>query len=687
MNTPDLEESMRKLETLVPVELMGLTNLLCLDPLKCSSQRLNMLASNAAQFIKTHGSEAPLLFTGFENKFGKYTFNKAVAQSDCYIEAIIPKNNIRGSNKASGYTVITSTVEGLLDVIDIDKVMHGAKTFGYEVPIINEHALQVGGFIPAGTEFTRSPCEDEHGNYCMGTNLNVAFSTDLGVPSDAFMISESAAKKLDSTAVETLTLSLGRDDIPLPIYGQGKCMPEVGEKVGDHCILIGIRKATASGTLPNISQEALSEPNPLQDDLMIVPAGSEVLSIEVIGNNRELDILGRDGGIYSQLNQYNEASNRYYRTVWNTFLRLQRERPRYAATDEFNSLVMHCLSLLPSEKGEKQKLMRVEHKKGIGLCHLKIRYKYTRPLSVASKLTGRDGAKGVIPKPTPDDHMPVDEYGIRADLVISSDSPLNRLNNVQLYEVDINRVSMIIMKKIANGDIPITEALSTILEFIEIVSPQYRRIIQESVIDKHLEEEYVEMCMKQGAIRVMLVPGSKYTSEEMLLRLYERFPYYPTRVTSKRVDKNGKVTASVSKCPVTIGSKYMYVLCKVPILEMSAMEFSHISHHGIPIKPMSQRIQAQSLCGKTPIKLGEDETCLLTQTVGAVGVARLHGLSNSSIASHMLQSGLLTSLNPSDYGKIPMSDEGVIRTSSTVRIADNMMMPSGIKITTIDKDK
>lgn len=686
MGVPDLEESMKRLETLVPVELLGMSNLLCIDPLSCSSQRLNMLSSNVPQAYLPNGAEPPLAFTGYENKFGKYLFNDTTVKEDSYIKAVIPRNVVRHGSRVPSYTIILASIDGTLDVMEIDSFYQGAKTFGFESVMVNGHLLHTDEFISAGTQFTKSPAFDEYDNYCQGVNVNVAMMTDMRVPEDSFRISESCAKKFESTAINTISISVAKDEVPLTLYGDGKCMPDVGEVVKDHGILMGIRKINQESALTDMDKESLSTPDYIHDELFVAPEGSTVIGIEVIGNNRVMSELGGEGSIYSQLCDYNDAMNTYYKNVVTEYHKLMFENPNYKTTDEFNSLVMYCLSLQPSERNRMQKLKRVKRKHDIEFCTIKLTYKYTRPVGAAFKFTGRDGAKGVIPNITPDEDMPIDEDGIRSDFVISSDSPLNRLNNVQLEEMDVNRCGELIRLRILNGTIPMDKALSSILDFLEIVCPPYRRIIQRTVIERGTQEEYLEMCLEKG-IRKQIIPGSKHMNEDMIRRLDARFNIRKTFVTFATRDKNGVRKVERSQEPVMIGSKYMYVLCKIPLLEMSAMEYAHISHHGVPIKPRSDRTKGQSLCGKTPIKMGEDETALATHSIGTKPVARLHGLSNSPIAVKKLQQLQLSADKPSDIGGVPMTDKEVVTTSRMVQICDEVSVPCGFHPVTIGDTK
>ena len=69
-----------------------------------------------------------------------------------------------------------------------------------------------------------------------------------------------------------------------------------------------------------------------------------------------------------------------------------------------------------------------KNKEQIEFFYVTVKYKYNKPVARGFKQTSLSGDKGTISAIWPDEDMPVDEYGFRADVIGASVSIFNRID-------------------------------------------------------------------------------------------------------------------------------------------------------------------------------------------------------------------------------------------------------------------
>lgn len=677
------------IDTTIDHRFLGLEPLLAPFAANCSSQRLTMFASNITQALLVDGAEFPKIFTGYENVFGEYEFNTSVVDKDIQILAVIPKFQPQfGSQPINGipsYTIIylgcDDNVVDYFEICDYTALYDG---FGYINSKINTHLLKTNQFVPKGTKFYTSPIHE--GNlYKQGVNANVLFATEWANTEDAFIISESLANKMEHTAISSLTIPIKANSIPLNLYGDNdtyRIMPDIGEQVRDDGILIAFRNTskTCPSLIADICDESLQTIEYCHDHPYYADVpGATIIDVQVYTNPKIMYDLMKDTNPFNQLAKYQIQHNEYYKSISKLYTSLKSDG--YNLSSKFNNLVFRSMGLNTSG-ASKSKWRPMNKKTPVDFLHLEITYMYKRKLNNGFKITGRDGAKGVVSSIWKDEDMPVDQEGFKADIVICPVGGFNRMNPSQFYEQFFNR-SADIIKQRAMAMPTAVEAFNYILEFIADVHPQYASDIKAQVNTEAKLNTFMREVGEKG-IYLWVPPMLKNISEELIIYISEKYNITESKYRYTQRMSDGTSREIISEEPGMIGSKYIYLLGKLPEDQLQAVESSYVSHFMTPIKIVTQnkkQIKSQSPLGRTPIRFGGDESCILVMSCGIDPIARMMGMyGNAPEAVNKLQRRLLSDPYPSKLSNVDINLSEITGMNANIDLISHILGACGIEV-------
>ena len=615
-------------------EFLGLQSLLSGFVQHSSAQRSMMASSHFAQSLVIEGSESPRVMTGYENIVGKYEFTKCAVDQDIVVQRVIPKFNPsafkdNAVESIPSWTVIYTGEDGLVHCMDVPTYTYLHDGFGYfnKMLCLEEERLHPGNMIPKGTKLTTSPSHDG-ARWKMGTNANVIYMGEWGSTEDACVISRSLAERGTNLAILQTKLTIGVDDIPLDLYGDGvnyKCFPSIGEQVRSDGVLIGLRRNNESTFVSDMVPSRLREAELVHDELHKAPPGATVIDVDVYINRDALKKMkDRDDSIYRQFLDIHRAQEYYYNSVLDAYAKLcTKEGSNLPWSPEFNTLVVRCACLSNNKKfvNKIKSIKLYDSRDPVEFITVVITYAYKRKITLGSKLSDRCGGKGVVSAIWEDENMPVDDNGIRADIIMTPASMVNRMNPAQAYEQFWNRVGVQVMRNIRDKfGIPYNEereewkshpsfqkgwkwAYDYILGFFNDFRPAYAQFINEIHPTDQLKMDFVEACLKEG---LYLINGFRTPNTmEDILNVTKKYGVVKTPVTYRVQNKEtGEWKTVRSRTPMLIGSKYLIELGKIPASAISAVAVGHVSQHEIPIKPKSKHIKSQNVIGLTPQKFG-----------------------------------------------------------------------------------
>lgn len=262
--------------TNVDVKIQGLV--MCLNPFVSnnSASRNDMYSNHANQYQIPCKGEHPLVFTGYESVIADYDFNTAEIDQDIRIIDIIPRYQpVIGSTPIQFNPFITVIYIGEDEELSYFNLFKYTKTvdgYGYMNKWMNEDKLIKDSFVEKGTRFYTSNARDGD-EYKIGVNANVAYMTLLETGDDAFVISESLAKKLQPTSIKTYSIKIDPKQYPINLYGtpeEIKFFPDIGEIVREDGILAAFRKLSPAGLIADLNDTSMYNSQYLFDDCIYV---------------------------------------------------------------------------------------------------------------------------------------------------------------------------------------------------------------------------------------------------------------------------------------------------------------------------------------------------------------------------------------------------------------------------------
>ena len=366
-----------------------------------SSQRGMMLSNHIPQAQCLKGCEPPRVFSGYESQIGEYEITTSKRDQDIYVVAVIPKFVINTGAHPLMYnpscTVIyTGMDDGKIGCFELSKYTMLMEDFGYTNKLMNQNLLEPGMLIPKEKKLSTSPSH-KGSRYCMGTNLHCAYMSLPHVTEDAFIISESAAKKLTTEGYRTISIDIHRDQIPINLYGNGeeyRIFPDIGEEVNEDGIICALRRPTPDSIIFDMNKENLCNVYPLHDTVFYAPKGARIVDVEV-HINRKCKFSKSLEPMFEQVEKYRSQISNYYTKILDQYQEIKSFGTEL--TPEFNSLVYRAISELAIDgvraKGvpSKSAAIPVKKKEPIEFIHITLTYQYTRRPGIGFKLAGRYG--------------------------------------------------------------------------------------------------------------------------------------------------------------------------------------------------------------------------------------------------------------------------------------------------------
>lgn len=685
----------------VDYRLVGLEALLSPFAQFISSQRLSMYSSNAPQAMVLEGAEFPRISTGWESQVGAIDFNGTHRVGDVLVLYVIPKFRMHWGpyriNSTPSWTIIYQDLEtSEVSYMDISKYTAGSNGFGYLNDLPNSHLMRQDELITKEAVMSRAPNHTDVGlegqHYCQGVNANVAYLDMWETAEDAFLISESFARKCTNYAISTTRINISEDMLPSNTYGTGdeyKIFPDVGELVDDTGTLMMLRKLRKDTYLADIQEESMNTPQHLHDEVYTAEANAEILDIQVYCTNRTFNRIKDDNGPYSQLIKYMDHHYAYYDKVIEARHRLTKEG--YHMSPKLSNLITRSMYLKRANGHQEQRRMLplAENREEIDFFKVDVTYGYRREMSYGGKLSGRDGAKGVIGTIIPDEDMPVDQEGVRADLVIAPESVFNRMNPGQMYEQFYNRAAHLVSERYRKGELGNDEAaLEYILGFLTDIREAYGTGLRNMLSTKASKKMFLE-GVKDNGIYLIIPPTCKQISPEHVLFISEKYNIGESPVSYNQHNADGTTTRVTTKVPCMIGAKYIIALGKIPRHGLSSIGLGFVNQFNTPSRPSKHIARGRLPFGNTPIRFGEDEVCMLAMCIGITTTARFLGVNaNSPEAVQELGRELRTNPYPSRVGSIYMSDSEIHDRNVNISLFKHQVAVTGYDagITNIDSE-
>ena len=604
-----------------------------------SSPRSSMFASHINQALVLKDSDIPNIVTGGEKRLGELALDITVPE-DGVVEAVINRRCGADNHVVETLIIYYGYESKKIDCIKVPKYITNHQYFGYE--------LKINGALPAPQDKIYKDqilawTPNRYGKginepwYGYGRNLNTAFMDLQSVAEDGFIISESALQKLGFTIYETRDIDIHKNsdmlegypsiNIPLNIYGEEdyKIFPDIGMQVRHDAVVAAVRRIRLSRYGSKASMEALRRLEFVTDSITYTRNNTGVVvDVQVI---KSLQLPISNLPPYRQLEEYVQYGRSYYKRILDVENAISRKyranitgslyHPRFMSVLEEARTQIGAL-INAKSRGIKEKSIRYTYQKDpIGDYRLILTIKHDILPNIGSKLSDRAGGKGVIVEIRKDDEMPVDQYGVRAEVIVDKNSIISRMNPGRFYEQAYNHAVYHTGRKMREtltmGNITDInnidtnrkqEAVDYLKGFLEIISPKHKKALEEATqeeIDNMLEQVifdglYIYKDIKDHGepIRIM---------EDLMNSIY--YPSHTT-VTWKGID--GKTVTTLNT--VLIAPTYIMLLEKIGDSGM-AVSSPRSNHIGVPVK-LPKHSKNKYPIRHNPVRMpGESETRLI----------------------------------------------------------------------------
>jgi hypothetical protein len=631
----------------------------------------NISAPRSVMFFN-HFSQRPTLVkpdsrlvkSGAEYELAKY-INDIKAEENCIIRDIISYiPEYKYGLSPIKYMLVEyekeygDTKKIVIDCIEIPVVQSTHTKFGYELKVRDEfnRGNLFNETILKDTIIATSSSYLEDGSYGFGLNANVVFMSHPGTAEDGFVVSESFINRAKISLVEKRVINITPDIIGLNIYGDSnnyKMFPDINEYVRDDGIVFAYRKRNDYFSISDLADENLSRIDPIFDTAIYVTPGSKVVNIEVVASANRKNTLGDK--ITRQLEDYYNEYIQCYKTLVEKVETLYRQKAALFRSTDMVELSPRLHVLVTNAK---QILHAANPANRIKLLYKKMPVTQYRLVittlceiipTIGFKLTCCHGGKGVICSILPDDHMPVDEAGNRADVIVDQGSTISRMNISRTYEAYFgglardtrNRIIDMCAKALnvdpevlkSNPEVFITDEVAKSVQnylhgLYRLFSIRMSKFIEELGIEK-MKLYLADIIKNQLSF---YIPTDNEITVVDAIKAIENSPYRPVRSYIKYKDFYGRECLVRSK--TQIGNFYIMFLDKIADSYM-AVSSSRVNNFGFPIKlsPTEKNKFPHSL---TPVRsLGETETRILASYSDPVAIAEMFDL-NTNPTSHKL---------------------------------------------------
>ena len=201
--------------------------------------------------------------------------------------------------------------------------------------------------------------------------------------------------------------------------------------------------------------------------------------------------------------------------------------------------------------------------------------------NIGNKATGCAGDKGVMCMVLPDEDMPINEYGVRADVIMSPESPFNRQNFGGLYEPYFNQVTrerLTVIREELDIDKDATPSVKEVLADMEKKPKAYDHVWERQmrlyeILSPAMHENYtsvefndplqrathISWMLKYPCIHILSPTGQMTQWRQAVEDCEREFPPRVSPVTYRGY--SGRMVTT--KKPVELGHKYFMLLEKI----------------------------------------------------------------------------------------------------------------------------
>ena len=629
--------------------LMGVNGLNFAD-VTDSSPRKQMFASHIGQCLVIKGGTERFLQTGMERQYAKTTFSVKMPEDGIILKVLhryqetMGPESIRNPETILIYEVASGPNEGEIAMLRLPGFFSDQTYFGFEYKARKiTNSIGPNRAIPKGTILLDSPAVTEGGDYKYGRELKVAYMSHPAVSEDGMAVSRDVLKHFAIKTYKRIEVEWGSRYFPLNLYGDEgnyKPFPDIGDVVRGDGLLMALRRDERALAIVEQSSRATREVDYHHDRRVYASgAGGRVVDIKIYHDDYTNSNTPEE--MEQQPMRYHRATQRFFKELIDTLGEIEKRRNgNMVISKPLHALAVEADAILDNRANGAQDRRQLLHRKNpLDDWRVEFVIEYEVIPTEGFKWTDCHGGKGVICAILDPEDMPVDENGVRADVIMDGNSTNSRMNLGRKYEQYFNSASAHVchqVRKMLNME-PNEPAMMAKLEALESTNKAlvnqvweylcgYLRIMSPTkmypwywngeayTVNKGLlknpfpRTQYLSTVVNSVDGLVIYWPPENPREFPHAVRLIQADPRYrPHHGPVTYRGYSGNLVKTVNK--VRIGSVYVIMLEKIAD-DWTAVSSSKRQHFGVISQITSwdkhsspQRVQAIRAWGESEIRI------------------------------------------------------------------------------------
>lgn len=672
-------------------QILGLSEFSSTTKYDSSPRARHMAASQRQQTVVPINSDLPFLMHGYEHIEGEFTYSITMPV-DAIIIAIIPKYSTHSLdiNYTPTITIIYQDYDTFeYGCLDITSVKSNHDVFGYYLEVnplvysLRPQMTVAKGTILAKTNNIKENLIGESNQksklYGTGFDAKVAFMPHPSTIEDGIGISEEFAERCRVLKMGSNVLSFGRNSYPLNLYGDDKnykICPDIGEYIRSDGAIFGIREYHPNFDFINFLPKNLRSIQTTDYIVYAKSPGAKVYDINIhcgIGEQKGSTIITPKNMVL-HLNKGINELKRYYAEILNIYHRYIYPNKHSKITGELHNLIKLAIADKPNDHSKTSAGIIKRTFKQVPLDEYRIEVKYCWEAKAAMGFkiaVATHGGKGVVCEILPNEKMPVDKNGNRAEVIFFPKSPISRLipgMNIDHY-LGANCLSLEKWVKDNYGKIENNQIWEMLLYFYDTVMPIYstkmRAIYNDNDIDNHIKGILVDK------IYISFSTSESDIKTDIHDHLSKKIPLCYDKV--KYVNNQGKVIESTT--PVLIGKNYLYILEQSDITPM-AISSGLLQNFGL-ISGLTKQSRVNKPMKVSAVKaISEAEAPLYSNTMGEAFNIHMNISNNPELHAKLVKK-ILT--DPNSVSVEPFKKEELTN-SRPIKLVTHILNCMGIEV-------
>lgn len=622
-----------------------------------SASREAMDASHVAQAVVLKEPDIMNISSGMDYNYVDYVLDirfNGEPDEEVKVLKVFKKYTRTGGDGSvetnpESYVIYENLNTGVIDVAVIPRFHFNHMLFGFEyIPTEVLENLKIGGIYRAQTVLATTPgVNTTSGTYCYGKTGLTAMGSFKEVIEDGIGISESFAKKLTSRTFGDMSVNYGKDKYLLNLYGDEnnyKPFPDIGEKIRDDGLLFALRNLDELLSPVQMTPKALMTVDYAFDQLHYADPGATVMDITVQHSHNP--------SMYHSPTDMNRQPHRYFTnhvTTMTQFRNYYYELKSIKGDGLILSPALHRMITMAAQQDHnnlKNSMQVTYRKEPIQEYRVSITYAKDMPMTMGSKICTLAADKGVITAIIPDDQMPVDKFGRRADILVDSGSSCHRMNSSRLWEGEMAESleqQRHFVRELLEQE-GWEKAWDYLLGYYQVMFKSYHHLVGHGLTDDDSKQYHVYQFINHE-ISPLLPIGSDYTGSAMSQRLEANYPIDFGTITL--FDPEGNPVESKNEFCLT--PLYYLRLEKVGN-NWASTSIPKRQQHGIISKLSANTKDSLPYRAQSIRIAGETEVRLLMAAANPAYVGSLLQLANNNV---MCNDAVLTILRAENPARIP----------------------------------